>query len=284
MVGLVAAASAAQAWAGNRDLQFRSINMRTGVIELYNFGTEDLDLSGWRFCTQDTNQRLRYTLPGALNGVIVEAGTSIFIHFNDDAPNDPDHFNRTPLGDWATPLDPDAYSLAIYFPNDAGFVVFGDGTLMADFMQWSIDGQDDTIADERSDEAVSGGVWEDEMAWIATSPTTTYIRLLDLSGGELQGPDDYEALDEMPDCNANGVDDFIDINFGFSDDANGNGIPDECEGCVADIDGDGDADGDDFFAYLDLFAAGDPGADLDGDGDNDAGDFFLYLDAFVQGC
>jgi len=55
-------------------------------------------------------------------------------------------------------------------------------------------------------------------------------------------------------------------------------------GCPADIDGDGDADAGDFFAYLDLFAAGDPGADLDGDGDIDADDFFMYLDFFSQGC
>ncbi|MCB9844969.1 MAG: PQQ-binding-like beta-propeller repeat protein [Phycisphaeraceae bacterium] len=55
-------------------------------------------------------------------------------------------------------------------------------------------------------------------------------------------------------------------------------------GCRADIDGDGDADGDDFFTYLDLFAAGDPDADLDGDGDRDADDFFAYLDLFAQGC
>ncbi|MCB9844529.1 MAG: zinc metalloprotease [Phycisphaeraceae bacterium] len=54
--------------------------------------------------------------------------------------------------------------------------------------------------------------------------------------------------------------------------------------CPADIDGDGDADGDDFFGYLDLFAAGDPDADLDGDGDRDADDFFTYLDLFANGC
>ncbi|MCB9845975.1 MAG: hypothetical protein H6811_08330 [Phycisphaeraceae bacterium] len=54
--------------------------------------------------------------------------------------------------------------------------------------------------------------------------------------------------------------------------------------CLADIDGDGDADSDDFFGFLDLFVAGDDRADLDGDGDRDADDFFLYLDAFAAGC
>lgn len=56
------------------------------------------------------------------------------------------------------------------------------------------------------------------------------------------------------------------------------------DSCAADIDGDGDADGDDFFGFLDLFAAGDARADVDDDGDRDADDFFAYLDLFSQGC
>ena len=54
--------------------------------------------------------------------------------------------------------------------------------------------------------------------------------------------------------------------------------------CPADIDGDGDLDAEDFFAYLDLFVSGDDGADIDGDGDIDAEDFFGYLDLFAAGC
>ena len=54
--------------------------------------------------------------------------------------------------------------------------------------------------------------------------------------------------------------------------------------CAADVDGDGDLDAEDFFAYLDLFANADDGADIDGDGDIDAEDFFAFLDLFVQGC
>lgn len=52
---------------------------------------------------------------------------------------------------------------------------------------------------------------------------------------------------------------------------------------AADINADGLTDGSDFFAYLDLFAAGELAADLDGDGDLDADDFFTYLDRFAQG-
>ena len=57
-----------------------------------------------------------------------------------------------------------------------------------------------------------------------------------------------------------------------------------CESCVADFEGDGDLDAEDFFAFLDAFAASDDAADLEGDGDWDAEDFFLYLDAFANGC
>ncbi len=55
-------------------------------------------------------------------------------------------------------------------------------------------------------------------------------------------------------------------------------------GCAADLTGDGVADSSDFFAYLDLFAAGDPAADITGNGTIDADDFFAYLDLFAQGC
>ncbi len=49
----------------------------------------------------------------------------------------------------------------------------------------------------------------------------------------------------------------------------------------ADLQGDGDVDADDFFTYLDFFAAGDARADIQGDGDIDADDFFAFLDLFV---
>ncbi len=56
-------------------------------------------------------------------------------------------------------------------------------------------------------------------------------------------------------------------------------------GCPADMDGDGDTDSDDFFAYLDAFASGEAEVcDIDGDGDCEPDDFFAYLDLFVLGC
>jgi len=54
--------------------------------------------------------------------------------------------------------------------------------------------------------------------------------------------------------------------------------------CPADIDGDGDADVADFFAFVVAFAAGDPTADINGDGSIDVGDFFAFVAAFAAGC
>ena len=44
------------------------------------------------------------------------------------------------------------------------------------------------------------------------------------------------------DCNANRICDWRDISSGASPDVNGNGIPDECEACPADVNGDGTVD------------------------------------------
>ncbi|TVS08469.1 MAG: hypothetical protein EA423_01335 [Phycisphaerales bacterium] len=54
--------------------------------------------------------------------------------------------------------------------------------------------------------------------------------------------------------------------------------------CVADLNGDGVVDADDFFLFLTLFAAADPIADINGDGVIDADDFFAYLSLFAAGC
>ncbi|MCC5787921.1 MAG: dockerin type I repeat-containing protein [Phycisphaerales bacterium] len=54
--------------------------------------------------------------------------------------------------------------------------------------------------------------------------------------------------------------------------------------CIPDLNGDGVVDADDFFLFLQLFAAGDLRADMNNDGVIDADDFFLFLNLFAQGC
>ena len=79
------------------------------------------------------------------------------------------------------------------------------------------------------------------------------------------------------DCNSTGRSDACDIFFGQSDDANGNGIPDECE-CPWDLDGGGTVGITDFLALLAAWGPnpGDP-ADFDGDGVVGIVDFLLLL-------
>ncbi len=55
-----------------------------------------------------------------------------------------------------------------------------------------------------------------------------------------------------------------------------------CRFHPADLNRDGTVDASDFFIFLDLFAAGSPGADLDLSGVLDADDFFAFLDLFSQ--
>gem|GEM_PF-5155756 len=55
-------------------------------------------------------------------------------------------------------------------------------------------------------------------------------------------------------------------------------------GCPADIDGDGDADVGDFFAFIIAFSTGDPAADVNGDGVINVLDFFAFVLAFQAGC
>ncbi len=47
-------------------------------------------------------------------------------------------------------------------------------------------------------------------------------------------PEIIELPQSGLDCNANGIDDFIDIHVGTSADVNGNGVPDSCEGHICD--------------------------------------------------
>lgn len=56
------------------------------------------------------------------------------------------------------------------------------------------------------------------------------------------------------------------------------------DGCIADIDGGGTVDVNDFFFFVVAFGLGDPAADLNQDGSIDVLDFFLFVQAFQAGC
>ena len=64
----------------------------------------------------------------------------------------------------------------------------------------------------------------------------------------------FPKMRDLPDGNANGLPDDLDILLGASSDVNDNGLPDECE-CPADIDGNGVVD---FADLLVVIANGGP--------------------------
>jgi len=244
------AVSAGAAQGGPRDVQITSVAADARVISLFNAGDGAEDLSGWRFCTHNTGSIRVYTSPFGFNGVSIGPGETISIHLNNDAdPGDASQIDASSLGPFAG-FELDAYGLGLYFPGGAGFVNFGDGNLIADHLQWSLGGADNSTADDRSDEAVAGGVGTDDSAWISVASDTVSIELADLDFGELHGPDDYVV---------NGA-------------------------CAADINGDGALDFFDVSQFLNGFTAMDPAADFNGDGNFDFFDVSAFLGAFTAGC
>ncbi|MCG3122989.1 MAG: hypothetical protein GIKADHBN_01395 [Phycisphaerales bacterium] len=88
------------------------------------------------------------------------------------------------------------------------------------------------------------------------------------------------------DCNANGMWDVQELADGAVTDLDGDGVIDPCDSCVsiADFDGSGFADTDDFDAFVRAFEAGDPAADVDDSNFVDTDDFDTFVLAFVAGC
>lgn len=108
-----------------------------------------------------------------------------------------------------------------------------------------------------------------------------YVQALDSGIGH---PTGFDFLRGDGDCNQNLLPDTCDIASGASADADGDGVPDECQPCVADHDGNGVVDTRDFVAYLDDWAAKRPRADTNGDLIVDTRDFVAFLNAWAAGC
>ncbi|MEM9083910.1 MAG: hypothetical protein AAGB34_09975 [Planctomycetota bacterium] len=185
-----------------RDVQIRSIDFENGIIELFNFSNIDYDLSGWRFCSHDFDQARRYTATAGLNGVTIESGSSLFIHFDNDAPaNDSDRVDRSSLGGaFALPLDQDAYGIQLYAPI-GGPVNFGNSSQITDHLQWNINGQSVGSAEVRTGQAVSQNLWSAGGDFIVTTAEAQLIMLADLSGDILGSPSEYVAIEPQPICN-----------------------------------------------------------------------------------
>ena len=193
-----------------RFVQIRSIDFENGVLELHNFGTNVQPLDGWRFCSHDENQDRQYSATGGLNGRSLGPGESLFVHYNGDAAAANEINTSTIGGNFSTPLDTNgAYAIEIYFQTP-----FGNGNNIADHIQLSLFGADNTRADERSDEAEDGGVWVDQNLWVPVLAETRRVVLRASSAmNELHGPTDYvnEFDFLLGDVNCDGAVNLLDV-------------------------------------------------------------------------
>jgi len=188
-----------------RQVQINAIDFDAGIVEIFNFSNASQGLSGWRFCSHDFDQQRRYTSASSLSGVSIPAGSAIRVYFNDNAPpGDPSAINLSSLGgDFASPLDQDAFAIQLFFPDENGNVSFGNSSQIADHIQWNINGADTGLSETRTGQAVDEGLWSETGDFVATLTSTQRIELADRSGNEAGRPDEYNLvnLSDEP-CNA----------------------------------------------------------------------------------
>ena len=252
-IAAIACLLAASATAEPRQVQIRSVDFQLGVVELFSFSASPESITGWRFCTHDEDQILEYSL--AITGITLEPGASLFIHWNDDAPEGQEgRLNIADIGGgFAGPLDSGAFSIGLYFPGPDGFVNFGLPADLVDHIQWSIAGVDNSSADERSDEAQAAGLWTNQSLWIPTTSATLAITLTDTTGALLHGPANYQATEPPSPCPA---------------DTNADGILSPA----------------DFSAWIAAFNAQSPACDQNGDSLCTPADFSAWIAGFNAGC
>lgn len=257
LVALCLAPAAIAGAPDNRDIQISAVDFENGTLTLQNFGSSDISLTGWRFCSHDSDEQRRYTGINALSGVTVEAGTTFTVHFNNDAPGGSDSVNRSTLGNFALPLDQDAYSIQIFFPNpDTGTVQFGNAATIADHVQWNT--ADGTVgsAQSRTAQAVSTGLWTGLNQYVMTQADSLRFDLTDTANGRLHGPGDYSVTNPSGGCNVADVAEPL-----------------------------GTLNIDDVLTFLDAFANEDPIADVAAPaGAFNIDDVISFLNAFASGC
>jgi parallel beta-helix repeat protein len=149
----------------------------------------------------------------------------------------------------------------------------------------------------------NGSTWTEVAKLLASdgAPNDDFGRSVAVSGDAgvigAYGDDDYGdasgsayVFRGLSDCQPNGTLDICDINNGTSEDGNGNGVPDECEGpeCPGDLDGDSDIDLADLAQLLAHYGMTEGATyadgDIDGDGDVDLSDLAALLAVYGTTC
>jgi len=231
------------------------------------------------------------------NGSVLAVGTSaITIGFIADA-NEPVYVFRDDGKDW--PLE------AKLIPSGGGArdtVAISGGTIIAgSWTAWTVD-EDCPPFDNCYSGAATVFALTDKDGWMQRSvlvPTDiargdAFGWAVALGGGEAiigswrngdAGIDSGSAyfFTGLGDCNNNDALDACDIEDGTSEDANADGVPDQCQ-CAPDLTGDGLLGFFDVAAFLNAFSAGAAPGDWTGDGVFDFFDVSAYLSDFAAGC
>ena len=109
------------------------------IIEIWNFGSTQVDISSWRICLQFVYR----TFPASLS---LNPGESYLVHIRADGANDDNNFFT---GATYPALNPVSDSFGLYRPAGA----FSDPNAIIDFVQWGDRGQ------PRESVAVDANIW-----------------------------------------------------------------------------------------------------------------------------
>ncbi len=200
IVAILPSIAQAQTAGSAEDVQFRSIDFQSQILELHNYGASNQDLSGWRFCTHDVSDGFDYTSSGGLNGFSLDPGESLFVHWNNDAIGS-DAINVSALGGaWVSDLSVngvgDGISLNIYRNGS-----FGSAASIIDHIQYSYDGANvGGQSNPRGGVAVNAGLWSSTSDWVSVDLDTQGLLLTDdpfpgASGGT-HGSASFSAVPE----------------------------------------------------------------------------------------
>jgi len=179
VVALMPSMVEAQTAGSEEDVQFRSIDFVSQVLELHNYGGSNQDLSGWRFCTHDVSDGRDYSSAAGLNGFSLAPGESLFVHWNDDAIG-ADAVNISDIGgNWVDDLSVngsgDGISLNIYRDGS-----FSSSTSIIDHIQYSFGGANvGGQSNPRGTVAVNAGLWSSTSDWVSVDLDTGGLLLTD---------------------------------------------------------------------------------------------------------